>query len=303
MIARDTTGRNWVFTLNNYTEDECHNVEALSNFDEILRIFVGKEVGEEGTPHLQGYISFNDSTTRAHVETLLGGRAWINRAHGGWKQNYDYCTKQHDILVCKGGPSNAVSDKMPQEALEDIKTLDPFQYMDKWPAIWFYRRKSVLDMMMDYAIQSASAWDGDLTSKNIWIWGAAGVGKSKWTYSLFRPQQQYRKNLNKWWDGYSILMHRIVIIEDIDPSRAQCLTPQIKIWSDRYPFLAECKGSSISVSPGRFFLVITSNYSIEECFPMAEDQAAIKRRFNTINVTRENIGMLDVLRPDISLLQ
>ena len=304
MIARnEQIGRNWVFTINNYCPAECSLVESLAARQEILKLFVGKEVGEEGTPHLQGYVSFNENTSRTHVERLLGGRAYINKAHGGWRQNYDYCTKQNDILVIKGGPSSAVSNKVPDEALEDLKTLDTKEYRDKWPSVWFYHRDAVIKTMTDYAIEKGKSWDGDLKEKNIWITGPAGCGKSRWAYKQFLPNEQYRKNCNKWWDNYSCISHRLVVIEDLDPRTAQYLTQHIKIWGDRYPFLGECKGSSIQVIPGKFYLIITSNYTITQCFPNSEDQDAILRRFRVINMTFENAALVSELRLPQNILQ
>lgn len=46
--------RNYVFTLNNYTDLE---IEALSQI-ECRFLGYGKEVGESLTPHLQGLICF-----------------------------------------------------------------------------------------------------------------------------------------------------------------------------------------------------------------------------------------------------
>lgn len=304
MIARnDIIGRNWVFTLNNYSEQDCESIQSISADSDVSKMFVGKEVGDEGTPHLQGYISFENNTTRDHVERLLGGRAWINKAHGGWRQNYDYCTKQNDILVCKGGPVSSLTTKVSDEALEDMKKLDPIAFEQKYPAIWFWHRSKVLDTMYDWAMRNASVWDGELQNKNFWIWGKPGIGKSSWVNKWFKISEQYRKNLNKWWCGYNLVTHKCVVIEDIDPTRAQILTPFMKIWGDRYPFVGELKGGSCEVLPGKFFLIVTSNYSIEECFPMAEDQEAIKRRFKSINMTRENKSLVDLLSPDRDLLQ
>jgi hypothetical protein len=44
--------RNICFTLNNYTSQEY---EALLYNDNFKYVIIGKEVGESGTPHLQGY--------------------------------------------------------------------------------------------------------------------------------------------------------------------------------------------------------------------------------------------------------
>jgi len=141
--------------------------------------------------------------------------------------------------------------------------------------------------MMDQALRRVENWDGDLTAKNIWLWGKPGIGKSKWASNLMNPQWQYKKAVNKWWDGYNLAIHKIVILEDF-PVNGQMFAQHLKIWADRYFFMAECKGASMVVEPGRFFLIITSNFPIEACFENIEDIEAIKRRFNEIEVTEEN---------------
>lgn len=51
----------------------------------------------------------------------------------------------------------------------------------------------------------------------------------------------------------------------------------LKQWADHYPFKAAQKGSQLLIRPKR--IVITSNYSIEECYPEVQDSAPLKRRF------------------------
>ena len=50
--------KHWCFTLNNYSMDD---IKVLKNTDSSIvpRYVFQEEIGEEGTPHLQGYINFN----------------------------------------------------------------------------------------------------------------------------------------------------------------------------------------------------------------------------------------------------
>ncbi|KAK8854255.1 hypothetical protein M9Y10_016814 [Tritrichomonas musculus] len=92
-------------------------------------------------------------------------------------------------------------------------------------------------------------WNGELPQKNIWIW----------SNNLTSPWQIYHKNINKWWDGYQFDSDHLVLIEDW-PVDKSMLGQQVKVWGDRYQFIGECKGSHLTIDPGRFFIVITSNY-------------------------------------------
>lgn len=86
----------WVFTLNNYTDDEVnHLVTALEPATTYL-VF-GREVGESGTPHLQGFFQLKNSTRFNAVKQLVGNRAWIAKAVGTTQQASDYCKKEGDF--------------------------------------------------------------------------------------------------------------------------------------------------------------------------------------------------------------
>ena len=128
-------------------------------------------------------------------------------------------------------------------------------------------------------------WQGQLHYKNIWIYGPPGTGKSRWSNILTSPWNIYHKNINKWWDGYQLDSHHLVLIEDW-PVDKQMLGQQLKIWGDRYQFIGECKGAHLTIDPGKFFLVITSNYKPEECF-LPGDVDAILRRFQVIHMESE----------------
>lgn len=66
--------RNWVFTLNNYTEDERRRIETHV-VPECEYLCYQPEVGEErGTPHLQGCVFFKSQRTLAGLRRMFGER-------------------------------------------------------------------------------------------------------------------------------------------------------------------------------------------------------------------------------------
>ena len=76
----DDKFRNWVFTLNNPTEDD---IDRLANpYEQLKYIAYGNEIAPEtGTPHLQGFLCcwepqrlsfFKKQIPRAHMEPMRG---------------------------------------------------------------------------------------------------------------------------------------------------------------------------------------------------------------------------------------
>lgn len=69
---KQTQSTNWVFTLNNYTDDEVIKIGGLifdekpwdHNSSKVRGVAYAHEVGEkEGTPHLQGFLQLTKKGT------------------------------------------------------------------------------------------------------------------------------------------------------------------------------------------------------------------------------------------------
>jgi hypothetical protein len=126
----------------------------------------------------------------------------------------------------------------------------------------------------------SSTLPGDL--ENLWYHGAPGTGKSRKARDSF--PDAYFKAINHWWDGY--LGEETVIIDEWELTSGKFIGHHLKIWADRYPFKMEVKGSSLPLQrPKR--IIITTNYTIDECFGADRMLCdAIRRRFTAVDFDR-----------------
>ncbi len=90
----------WCFTLNNFTEEEISSIVPVIKHN-CRKAIVAKEIGESGTPHLQGYLEFNK---KMRPKGIFCERIHWEKAKGNAQQNYDYCSKDGDILMVLGFP-------------------------------------------------------------------------------------------------------------------------------------------------------------------------------------------------------
>jgi len=89
--------RNWVFTLNNYTEKELKDIETWTSKG-VEGVGYGKEVGENGTPHLQGFLVMTKKSAMSTVKTL-NSRMHLERMKGKLTQSIAYCSKQDSLTI------------------------------------------------------------------------------------------------------------------------------------------------------------------------------------------------------------
>jgi len=82
------------FTLNNYTPEELESIRGLSEGGLLKYLVYQLEIGESGTPHIQGYAYARDAKSLTAWKSLLSGRAHVERARGTPEQCRDYCTKE-----------------------------------------------------------------------------------------------------------------------------------------------------------------------------------------------------------------
>lgn len=266
--------RSWCFTHNNYEEDDERRYSEL----DCAHIVYGREVGAEGTRHLQGYIRFASAKTGRRVIVLLPG-CHLSVARD-IAASIEYCKKDGDVYErgttvvpaearvrgsSRGGAATAQRWEDAYAAaregrIEDIPAEIRFKYSQ---AIDKIRLKQLSDDCPD----SIAVLD------NHWLWGPTGTGKS--TLARAENPGAYFKMRNKWWDGYQY--EPVVIIDDLDPTHEQWIQAFLKDWADHHKFRCEIKGTAAVIRPTR--IVVTSQYRIRDIFKDPESVAALERRF------------------------
>lgn len=266
--------RSWCFTHNNYTADDelrYQNVEAE-------HVVYGREVGEQGTPHLQGFIRFRNPRLGRAIARLLPG-AYFTVAQN-LEASIRYCRKDGDVYergttviraeeraagAAAGGQAQVDRWRQAYIAAQEGRLEDiPFDIRFKHD-ITIQRLR--LKRLSDECPNSIAVLD------NEWVWGPSGTGKS--VLAREENPNAYFKMRNKWWDGYEF--EEVVILDDVDPRMEDWISAFLKDWADHHRIRVEIKNTSACIRPRR--LIVTSQYSIDQCFKDPETRSALHRRF------------------------
>lgn len=84
--------RGYTMTVNNYKIEELENIKRELHSNTVESYIIGKEVGSNGTPHLQIYVYFKNAKSFNSVKVMFP-RAHIEKAKGNKEQNFNYCSK------------------------------------------------------------------------------------------------------------------------------------------------------------------------------------------------------------------
>lgn len=266
--------RRWCFTVNNYTADD----EELFRTLPCKYLICGKEVGEQGTPHLQGYLILEKNARLSACKKIHAGAHW-EIASGTTSHNVTYCSKGGDFWELGARPSDdgraggARGGDAEKARWDAAKTAALEGRIDDVPSDIYVRYYRTLKEIAKDHMQKQPDAD-DVTG--VWLYGPPGSGKSRTARE--RYPDAYPKMQNKWWDGYQ--GEPFVILDDLD---SDTLGHHLKIWGDRYSFTAETKGGAINIRPK--VICVTSNYTPRDLWGHDPSMlAAIERRFTLENI-------------------
>lgn len=146
-------GVRWVFTLNNYTDDDLSRLAGLGgDLDRsgLSYLVYGREVGESGTPHLQGYLILTSRRHLAGVRNLISDRGHFAISRGTPAQASDYCKKGGDYFEFGNFPTRATPKTGITEFCNWLKTLTSFpserEIANAFPNLWIRYQSKLVDL-------------------------------------------------------------------------------------------------------------------------------------------------------------
>lgn len=257
--------RGYVFTLNNYTENDLVEVQALAETARYL-IF-GREVGESGTPHLQGFVYYSNARSWRSVKKYLK-RAHIKNARGSPQQNIDYCSKQGNVQEFGDRPK--MGDRTD---IEECKIV--VQQTSSMKAVVEVARSlqgvKMAEMWLKYKEEPRN-WKPEVR----WYYGPTGAGKTKAAREWLGENIYTTLDTGKWWEGYD--GHENVLIDDF--RKDFCKFHELLKLLDRYEYRVEVKGSSRQLRAKK--IAITAPYKPSVVYETREDVGQLLRRIDKV---------------------
>jgi len=257
--------------LNNYTEAEVDVLSAIVDKGKARYVCFGKEVAPStGTPHLQGFM-YCGKVRAPKAKKILGPRVHVLVADKSVSCNVDYCRKECvDGVFYEFGtvPSDGPGEGERERWRITKQCAMEGRLVDVDPDIFIRHYGNLKRIASDY-MQNHALLEGVC---GLWIYGESGIGKSFSVRQSF--PKCFPKCVNKWWDGYQ--GEEVVVMDDLDIGHSM-MGHYLKIWSDRYSFIAEIKGSAQWIRPKLF--IITSQYGISDIWSDKPTNDALSRRF------------------------
>jgi len=264
MAIRNQSGQRlhrFTLTLNNYTEDE-YDLFKQNLIDHCKFAVLGREVGAEGTKHLQGAGVLKKQTSFSTLKMLFP-KAHLENMRGSPDQNLTYCTKEdlnafvHGELPHPGKTQDLVDASA---LVQQGSTLRAIAVTHPTTIVKFFKGLSVLRSL------SHGARTPDNPPCVLWLHGPTGTNKTReaWAYgcstfgedeTLILPDATLQ-----WFDLYD--GQKCVIIDDFRSKKVN-FSFLLRVL-DRYPLSVPIKGAYINWIPE--CIIITTPHDTDRTF-------------------------------------
>lgn len=300
---RDPQCRHAVFTLNNYK-----GLPDASLFPHATFVVFSEEIGDKGTPHIQGYVQFGRqvriSMFTKHLRAAQGFHAvYTACARGSDEENVAYCTKEEGrlggpywfqqdqrraISGVKGGRNDILAVK---KEMESGKSLGELVCTDASASTIVRNLRGLQFMEANISPRRTNP------TLAIVLWGSTGCGKSTTARALAEYlggrrhfPVAYQKGSGLYFDGYRL--REVPIFDEMDGSR--CDPKFFNMLCDSQPMTVPIHGGSANFNSP--YAVFTTNKHPSRWWPNAQTPGAVRRRMIILPVFVKNPGALNEVK-------
>lgn len=279
VMPRPSPARHWCFTLNNYVEsDETLLGELIDSDDNpVTYVIYGRETGENGTPHLQGYLELSTKKRLSSLKSIIGTRYHFEKRRGTPEQAIEYC-KKDGVFFTFGEPSSVSSSQGKRTDLEEIREKIKSGSSEKDIAEehfsqWIWHRRSFGQY------RNLCCGQRNFKSEVYVYYGATGSGKTRSIYECEPDLWISSDNSLKWFDGYH--GQSAALFDDFVSIKNEKWGLLLRLL-DRYPMSVPIKGGFVEWVPRKIYF--TSNLHPDEWYTgvSEESRQALHRRITTI---------------------
>lgn len=295
--GKTTKKRCYMLTINNPTSADVIN---LWNHDCKYLVFQ-LEKGIQGTQHIQACIYYENPRAwpkkafpNAHIEPakmavnaiayckkedtrmkegiLADGATFTAPEAGFWEKGEQPEKGRRTDLE-----NVARMISVDKKKLEEVAELEPSYYVRYHKGL--------------QALQSIIQKHRTEMPAVIWLWGKAGVGKTRYPIDKHGIDNCYIKTLKGWWDGYN--QQDVIIIDDFTPTDWD-FRDLLRL-TDRYPYTAQIKGGTVKINSS--FIYITCEYHPEQVYRNVDSIGKSTDDKNTLHQLLRRIKHIYEIKP------
>lgn len=308
----------YCFTHNNYTDTSFKHLETLFLSGKLCYLIYGKEIGEKGTPHLQGYVEFKIATRHTTVVKFFGKGYHLEVRKGTQEEAHKYCRKGsqthqdwYDLDPTTNKPyrwthstyglnacvteMGELTKTMAKGTRTDIIKIKQSVEKGGIRSLFDNDHVTLTQIQMAERYLSHSEKPRDFAPKFYYISGKSGYGKTTLAYSQakqlgYKDDEIYTKSEgSKWWQSYDA--HKVVILDDFRDSWMP-LTEFLSLFSSK-PKSVEYKGGSRQLKPEVIFLTSIKHPNELYANCAGDPQIQVMRRIDRLTVlTQPNYDLV-----------
>jgi len=263
--------RSWIVVINNPTESD---IESFKNIDCEYKCFNLEHDKGDGTPHVQGYIHFENARHFNSIKKMIQ-RAHIEPAKGNIEANRRYCGKEGNLFEFGKIPCERKKSEKKTRTVKESVEMSNEEIRTEWPdkADRLIHNRNKLDESKRPRFNKMK--------RVVYITGKSGSGKTRLAHEIAGEEADIIDYKNNFLNGYTNESKNVIWDEFRDNT---CQLSEFLKITDKYSNRINTKNGDVLFYTN--LLVITSIKHPSTLYPRCgEDaQSQISRRIELVDL-------------------